>query len=113
MKINRRRLLALILAFCLSLPFLAYSVERPNIIFVLIDDLGYGDFGCTGNKEVPTPNIDRLASEGTRLTQFHVASPICSPSRVAFTTGQYPQRWKIHSFLNHRAANQRRGMANF
>jgi arylsulfatase A-like enzyme len=87
--------------------------EKPNIIFILIDDLGYGDLGCTGNRVVPTPNIDRLAAEGTRLTQFHVSSPICSPSRVAFTTGQYPQRWKIHSFLNSREANRRRGMADF
>ncbi|MGH9158511.1 MAG: sulfatase-like hydrolase/transferase, partial [Vicinamibacteraceae bacterium] len=87
--------------------------EKPNVIFILIDDLGYGDLGCTGNRTVPTPNIDRLAAEGTRLTQFHVSSPICSPSRVAFTTGQYPRRWRIHSFLNDRAANRRRGMADF
>jgi len=90
-----------------------HAADKPNIVFVLIDDLGYGDFGVTGNKEVPTPNIDRLAAQGTRLTQFHVGAPICSPSRVAFTTGQYPQRWKIHSFLAQRSYNQRRNMADF
>ena len=79
----------------------------------LIDDLGYGDLSCTGNLEVRTPNIDRLAAEGTLLSQFHVNSPICSPSRVAFTTGQYPQRWKVNSYLNSHAANQRRHMADF
>lgn len=105
---------AMILAIALT--FLAQAArasEKPNVIFILIDDLGYGDFGCTGNKDVPTPNIDRLAAQGTRFTQFHVGAPICSPSRVAFTTGQYPQRWKIHSFLERRVANQRRGMADF
>src|SRR5512133_1303989 len=103
----------LVLIGALGNTLMAGSAEKPNILFVLIDDLGFVDLGCTGNKEVPTPNIDRLASEGTLLTRFHVNSPICSPSRVAFTTGQYPQRWRIHSFLNHRAANQRRGMADF
>lgn len=89
------------------------AASPPNILFVLIDDLGYGDFSCTGNTVVSTPHLDRLASEGTRFTQFHVNSPICSPSRVAFTTGQYPRRWNIHSFLAARAANARRGMADF
>ena len=111
----KRFLLALLLALPLFVAGTIGAVEseKPNIIFVLIDDLGYGDFSCTGNKDVSTPNIDRLAAQGTRFTQFHVASPICSPSRVAFTTGQYPQRWKIHSFLSSRAENQRRDMADF
>ncbi|MFN7141752.1 MAG: sulfatase, partial [Limisphaerales bacterium] len=81
------RILALLLTLAIS-PTCFGKTEKPNIIFILIDDLGYGDFSCTGNKEVATPNIDRLASEGLRFTQFHVNSPICSPSRVAFTTGQ-------------------------
>ena len=96
-----------------NVPLPAEAEERPNIVFVLIDDLGYGDFSCTGNAEVSTPNIDRLAAQGTRFTQFHSNSPICSPSRVAFTTGQYPQRWGIHSYLNSRAVNARRQMADF
>jgi arylsulfatase A-like enzyme len=86
---------------------------RPNIVLVLIDDMGWGDFSCFGNKSAETPNIDRLAAEGQRFEQFYVASPICSPSRVALSTGQYPQRWRITSFLNHRKANEERGMAQW
>ncbi len=85
----------------------------PNVVVVFIDDLGWGDFSCFGNREASTPNIDRLATEGIRFEQFYVNSPICSPSRCALTTGQYPQRWKITSFLNNRADNERRGMAQW
>lgn len=86
---------------------------RPNILFVLIDDMGWGDFSCFGNKEIQTTNIDRLAAEGLRFEQFYVNSPICSPSRVALSTGQYPTRWQITSFLNNRKENERRGMAQW
>jgi len=86
---------------------------KPNIIVILIDDMGWGDFSCFGNKEAQTPNVDRLAREGIRFTQFYVNSPICSPSRCALTTGQYPQRWHITSYLNNRADNARRGVANW
>jgi uncharacterized sulfatase len=87
--------------------------RRPNIIMILIDDMGWGDFSCFGNKEVRTPNIDRLAAEGLRFEQFYTASPICSPSRVGLSTGQYPQRWRITSYLNNRAENTARGMAQW
>jgi arylsulfatase A-like enzyme len=86
---------------------------RPNIVFIFIDDMGYADPACFGNPIVKTPNIDRLAAEGIKLTNFYVNSPICSPSRVAVTTGQYPARWKIHSYLNNRAGNKSRGMADY
>jgi uncharacterized sulfatase len=86
---------------------------RPNIVLVLIDDMGWGDFSCFGNKEIQTTNIDRLAAEGLRFEQFYVNSPICSPSRVALSTGQYPTRWQITSFLNNRKENVRRGMAQW
>ena len=56
--------------------------SRPNIVFILTDDMGYGDLGCYGGEFVPTPNLDRMAREGIRFTQFYVASPICSPSRT-------------------------------
>ena len=87
--------------------------QRPNILFVLIDDMGWGDFSCFGNKEVQTPNIDRLAKEGIRFSQFYVNAPICSPSRCALTTGQYPQRWRVTSFLNNKGDNERRGVTNW
>ncbi|MCZ6792680.1 MAG: sulfatase-like hydrolase/transferase [Planctomycetota bacterium] len=87
--------------------------DRPNIVFIFIDDMGYGDLSCTGNRDVNTRNIDRLAREGTRFTQFYVNSPICSPSRVAVTTGQYPARHLINSFLAARKRNRERGMRDF
>ena len=86
---------------------------RPNIVVVFIDDLGWGDFSCFGNTAAVTPEIDRLAAEGLRFEQFYVNAPICSPSRCALTTGQYPQRWRITSYLNNRADNQRRGVADW
>jgi len=91
----------------------AADSAAPNIVMVFIDDMGWGDLSCFGNTEAKTPNIDRLAAEGIRYSQFYVNSPICSPSRTALTTGQYPQRWRITSFLNNRADNARRGMAQW
>ncbi|MEJ2701328.1 MAG: sulfatase-like hydrolase/transferase [Sedimentisphaerales bacterium] len=87
--------------------------RRPNILFIFIDDMGYADPSCFGNPSMKTPNIDRLAAEGIRLTQFYTNSPICSPSRVAVMTGQYPIRWRIHSYLESRANNRKRQMANW
>lgn len=78
---------------------------QPNIIFILADDMGLGDISSYGGTLEPTPNIDRLAAEGTRFTGFYTVSPICSASRVGFTTGMYPGRWQITSFLQKRAGN--------
>lgn len=61
--------------------------ERPNIIFIMADDLGYADLGCYGQKQIKTPNIDRLAAEGMRFTQCHAGAPICAPSRCVLMTG--------------------------
>jgi len=99
----------------LLLILLSHSVAaaRPNILFVLIDDMGYRDLSCFGGTRVKTPEIDRLAAEGERLTQFYVSSPICSPSRVTFTTGQYPNRWGITSYLDTRAIDKRRGIKDW
>ncbi len=87
--------------------------SQPNIILVFIDDMGWADLSCFGNKEAKTPHIDRMAAEGLAFEQFYVNSPICSPSRVAISTGQYPQRWRITSYLNNRRSNRERGMANW
>jgi len=85
----------------------------PNIVMVFIDDMGWGDFSGFGNQDAETANIDQLAAEGIRFSQFYVNAPICSPSRCALTTGQYPQRWKIASYLNNHADNERRGVADW
>lgn len=85
----------------------------PTIVVILVDDLGWGDCSCFGNTGARTPAIDRLAAEGIRFTQFYVNSPICSPSRVALSTGQYPQRWRIGSYLDARAVNAQRGIAQW
>jgi uncharacterized sulfatase len=102
-----KKLLCL-LALCPTL-----HAAQPNFIMVFIDDMGWGDFSCFGNQDVQTPNIDRIAAEGIRFEQFYVNAPICSPSRCALTTGTYPQRWKITSYLNNRMDNERRGVANW
>ncbi|WP_373515285.1 sulfatase [Persicitalea sp.] len=85
----------------------------PNIILILVDDMGVGDVGCYGGKVAPTPNIDRLAMEGTRFTQYYSGSPICSPSRVALTTGMAPARWNITSYLSNKKHNHTCEMADF
>ncbi len=87
--------------------------RKPNIVLVFIDDMGWADFSCFGNQDAQTPQIDRMAAEGIAFEQFYVNSPICSPSRVAISTGQYPQRWNITSYLAHRKLNQTRGIANW
>jgi arylsulfatase A-like enzyme len=91
----------------------AAAETQPNIVVILADDLGFGDLSCYGNKLVATPHIDRMASEGSRFTQFYVAAPICSPSRAALITGQYPGRWRITSYLQTRAGNKACEQADF
>src|SRR4026207_1142774 len=72
----------------------AAAVEKPNIVFILADDLGYQDVGFTGGKEIKTPNLDKLAAAGTVLKQFYV-QPVCSPTRAALMTGRYPMRYGL------------------
>ncbi|MCO6044823.1 sulfatase-like hydrolase/transferase [Aeoliella sp. ICT_H6.2] len=91
----------------------AQTPTKPNVVVVFIDDMGWSDLSCFGGTGPKTQHIDRLAAEGVRFTNFYVNSPICSPSRVALTTGQYPQRWRITSFLNNRQSNEQREMAQW
>ena len=75
------------------------SQKRPNIIFILADDLGWADVGCYGNTYNETPNIDKLAHQGMRFTQAYAAAPVCSPYRAALMTGQYPARVGITDYM--------------
>src|SRR4051794_29903900 len=83
-------LFALVLG--LSVPGARGEETRPNVVFVLVDDMGYADVGCYGAKDIRTPNIDRLAREGVRMTDFYANGPVCSPTRCGFITGRWQQR---------------------
>uniref|UniRef100_UPI0023539F61 sulfatase family protein n=1 Tax=Maribacter polysiphoniae TaxID=429344 RepID=UPI0023539F61 len=69
--------------------------NRPNVILIMADDLGYGDVGFTGNKKVITPNLDNMSKEGATLTNFYAAAPLCSPTRASVLTGRSPFRQGI------------------
>ncbi|GAB3991147.1 arylsulfatase [Spirosoma daeguense] len=87
----RSSLFFLFAATLLNQPILAQNqkASRPNIVFILADDLGYGDVGVNGQKLIKTPNIDRLANQGMRFTQFYAGTSVCAPSRSSFMTGQH------------------------
>ena len=70
----------------------------PNIVMIYVDDLGYGDLGCYGSN-IRTPNLDRMAAEGVRFTQFYSANPVCSPARAALLTGRYPTRTGVPNVI--------------
>lgn len=80
------RTLMIAVAMCLSCCLISQT-KQPNIIFLLADDLGYGEIGCYGQQKIETPNINQLAKEGLRGTQFYSASPVCAPARTSFMTG--------------------------
>lgn len=106
------------LLFCLTAIAVPAGVEavesgKPNIVVVFIDDMGWSDLSCFNGSKTTTENIDRLAEEGLRFTNFYVNSPICSPSRVALTTGRYPHRYWFTSYLDNRQRNSDRGMAQW
>ena len=77
------------------------ATTRPNILIVLCDDLGYGDLACYGHKRIQSPNIDRFAKEGLKLTSCYSAAPNCSPARTGFLTGRTPYRVGVHNWIPH------------
>ena len=95
--------LLLILSGCSSCQ---NSNEQPNIILIYVDDMGLGDASFTSGEVRSTPNIDRMAAEGKVFTQYYTNAPVCSPSRVAVTTGMYPLRWNINTFLSDKKHNE-------
>jgi arylsulfatase A-like enzyme len=97
--INRREFLSTAVAGTLAVGAArttrAAVRRRPNVLFILADDLGWGDLSCYGRPDYRTPNLDTLAAEGTRFTEAYSASPVCTPTRCAFITGQYPARHAV------------------
>jgi arylsulfatase A len=101
-RIAMPRLFAVFLGLCFAASTAAAEIPtRPNIVLLFTDDQGYGDVGCFGAKNFKTPNLDRLAAEGTRFTSFYVAQPVCTASRAALMTGSYSNRVSLFGALNH------------
>src|SRR6187399_1889402 len=71
------------------------AAARPNVLFILADDLGYGDLSCYGRPDYQTPVLDKLARQGLRFTSAYAAAPVCTPTRCAYITGRYPQRLPV------------------
>jgi arylsulfatase A-like enzyme len=82
-------------AAAVSAPRSARAQSRPNVLFILADDLGYGDLSSYGRPDYSTPVLDRLATQGMKFTSAYAAAPVCTPTRVAFMTGRYPQRYEV------------------
>lgn len=89
--VNRREFMAVALAGAA----LQRTRPRPNVVFILADDLGYGDLSCYGRPDYKTPVLDKLATEGLKFTDAYAAAPVCTPTRCAFITGRYPQRLPV------------------
>lgn len=106
------RLVFVDLIFAISAAYAA-DAERPNVVFILADDLGWGDLGCYGNRVIRTPNLDRLATQGTLFTQFYVSGSVCSPSRAAFMTGRFPGTLGLHTIIAGADLNAQKGVPNF
>ena len=104
---------ALMLSQPLSFAHASDSPAKPNFVFIFADDLGWGDLGCYGNRQIRTPNLDRLAQQGLLLTQFYVNGSVCSPSRTAFMTSRFPARLRIHGHLATDKQNAARAMPNW
>lgn len=93
------RIYLLLLTVFLMFVHSSYADERPNIVVILCDDLGYGDLECYGHPHIKTPNLNKLAQEGIRFTDFYSAAPVCSPSRVGLLTGRSPNRAGVYDWI--------------
>jgi len=90
---------AILSAFLLCLPWLLPAASKPNVIYILADDLGYGDLSCYGQKKLKTPHIDRLASEGLKFTAHYSGNTVCTPSRAVLMTGMHSGRCYVRGNL--------------
>ena len=101
------------IALLLLMASSVFGETKPNIIFIFTDDWGWGDLSCHGHPYIKTPNIDRLAKEGTDFQRFTVASGVCSPSRVAVMTGHFPSRYNVAGHFAFPDNNKKRGMPDW
>lgn len=99
-RLTARTILRLLFALvCCPLLSPSLQADPPNLIFILADDLGYGDLGCYGASDIRTPHLDRLAEEGIRFTEAYANGAVCSPTRIAFLTGRYQHRYGMENAL--------------
>ncbi|HYF33647.1 MAG TPA: sulfatase [Prosthecobacter sp.] len=101
-------LLLLTLTLALAPASAPAAAARPNLVFILADDMGYGDLGCMGSRDIATPNIDRIAAEGVRFTDFYANAPVCTPTRAGFITGRWQQRCGIEFAFGYQVEQFRR-----
>lgn len=113
MRCKKTALILYVLFHWCSATAQASGVEKPNIIFIFADDWGYGDLSCHGSSFCQTPHLDRMAKEGIDFQNFTVNSPVCSPSRVAVMTGQFPARHCVHQHFQSVQAHIKRGMPDW
>ena len=94
-RVTQMSIVAVLAAGLLSLSQTVGEAQgrRPNIVLIVADDMGYADVGFHGSRDIPTPNVDALASSGIRFTDAYVSGPYCSPTRAGLMTGRYPQRF--------------------
>lgn len=102
MKLLLKHFLFILCYLCLSTVVAQNNTQKPNIILILADDLGYGDLGSYGSVRIETPHLDKMASEGMKFTQFYAGSAVCTPTRVSVLTGNYPIRYNVSQHFNDR-----------
>jgi len=105
-----KKLFVVLILFC---AFSILAADKPNIIFIFADDWGWGDISKHDHPDIRTSYIDRLAVEGSEFYQFSVSNPVCSPSRAAVLTGQYPSRNNVHRHFSSFAHHDNMGMADW
>src|SRR5436190_13572634 len=94
-KVTRRQFIGATLGAAALSGTSVAQTPRPNVLFILADDLGYGDLSCYGRPDYKTPVLDKMAQEGMKFTDAYASAPVCTPTRTAFMTGRYPHRLPI------------------
>jgi arylsulfatase A-like enzyme len=108
--VKRLLLVAVVIALMPALTLRVAAQTRPNIVLVVADDLGYGDLGSYGAPDITTPNLDRLAREGVRFTDFYANAPVCTPTRAGLMSGRYQQRVRLERPIETNAATPATGL---